>query len=530
MNKKISKPFYITTTLPYVNADPHIGFGMEVIRADVVARLRRATGYDVFFNTGTDEHGSKLYEAALKENLSPQAYVNRGSKRFQEFLKLVNISHDNFIRTTDANHILAAQKMWTICSENGDIYKARQILKYCVGCEMEKTDSDLVDDKCADHPNRELEIREEENYFFKFSKYQDQLLELYANNLVTPESKQNEIRNFVQSGLHDFSISRLKSKMPWGVDVPDDSEHVMYVWFDALTSYIATLGWGTDISSNAGTENNFNKYWIQNTAEKEMGEDNVHSINELIKESEQQKIQQERQVVQYCGKDNNKAQSAIWQAMLLSAKIPNTTNIIINGHIISGGIKMSKSIGNIISPFDIYEKYKEVALYPEDVIRFVLTHEVSNFEDSDITTASIDEAYKNYLQNGIGNQLNRILKLSSQYLNDEDIKNIIAESEKEELEKNFVNYIYEYKLNDAIKTQTHKVKLLDEYIQKNEPFKLVKSVETLEHGKEIIKNSLIQLLSISHHMYFYMPNTSMFIYEQIKKNVMPEKVLFGRLV
>jgi methionyl-tRNA synthetase len=514
----MQKTFYITTTLPYVNADPHIGFAMEAIRADVIARHKRSEGYDVFFNTGTDEHGQKIYEGAIKENLDPQSYTDKYSDRFKDFCKLFNISYDAFIRTTDEKHVVAAQKMWNICMERGDIYKAEQEIKYCVGCEMEKTDSELNDDgKCPDHPNRELVITKEENYFFKFKKYEKELLKLYKNNLVKPDFRQNEIRKFVEGGLHDFSVSRLKSKMPWGVPVPNDAEHVMYVWFDALTSYIATLDWATN------TTNNFDKYWLQNE------NDSVKNENkggEII-----------REVVQYCGKDNNKAQSAIWQAMLLSAGIKNTSTININGHIISGGVKMSKSIGNVISPFDILEKYKSLTDYPEEVLRFVMCHEVSTYDDSDITLDSIHTAYTAHLQNGIGNQVSRILKLSSKYLNEDDIKIILDEIEKSELDKEFKKLLDDFKINEALHIVTDKIKKLDEYIQKEEPFKLVKNKEelseeenknNLDRGISIIKNSVSELLNISHHLYFFMPRTSMKIYEVVKENKALEVGLFNR--
>jgi methionyl-tRNA synthetase len=513
------KSFYITTTLPYVNADPHIGFAMEIIRADAVARLRRATNHDVFFNTGTDEHGSKLYEGAQKENLTPQQYVDKYSENFKKLKESLNLYYDAFIRTTDEKHILAAQKIWTICFENGDIYKKNYKTKYCIGCELEKTDSELVEGKCPDHVNKDIEIRDEENYFFRWSKYAEKLLKLYSENnnkFVIPETRQNEVKSFVSMGLQDFSISRLKSKMPWGVDVPGDSEHVMYVWFDALTSYISTLDF-----AEGDTKNNFEKYWQQKDATK-------------------------REVVQYCGKDNNRQQSAMWQAILMSAGIENSTNIIVNGFIQSGGQKMSKSLGNVISPFDIIEKYKGIAMYPEDVLRFVLIHEVSSFEDSDVTTDSIHEAYVTHLQNGIGNQLNRVLKLSSTYLNKSDIEQIFEKVENKsgdgidkfsKLDKNFINLFNEYKINEAAHMITDRVKKLDEYIQNSEPFKLVKIDITksdeenkirLEQGREIIKTSIIEVLNISHHMYFFMPRTCEFIYAQIKKNQMPEKPMFNR--
>jgi len=515
IQSSIAKPkrFYITTTLPYVNSEPHIGTAMEMIRADVIARYKRYLGYEVFFNTGTDEHGQKIYEGAAKEGLTTQAYVDKNSEKFKSFHQMANISYDAFIRTTDNKHKAAAQKMWNICLNNGDIYKAKQTINYCVGCEMEKTDSELLEGKCPDHPNRDLVISEEENYFFKFSKYGERLLELYTDNeshneLVLPDFRQNEIRKFVEGGLHDFSVSRLKSKMPWGVEVPGDSDHVMYVWFDALTSYIATLDWATydnPMNSDERVNSNFEKFWLQSDCEN-------------------------REVVQYCGKDNNKAQSAIWQAMLMSAGILPTSKIVINGHIISGGIKMSKSIGNVISPFEIVEEYNKVTEYSEEVLRFVMCHEVSTHEDSDITVSSIRQAYSAYLQNGIGNQVNRILKLTSQYLNSEDIKNIISKLESSKLDNVYTGYLDNFKINEAIHIVTDKVKSLDEYIQSKAPFKLIKSESQIDkdEAKAVMRDCLYMLGDMSHHLYFFMPRTAMVIYNAINTNTMPEKALFNR--
>jgi methionyl-tRNA synthetase len=235
--------FYITTTLPYVNADPHIGFAAEIIKADVIARWQRLLGDDVFFNTGTDEHGQKIYEKAKEAGVDPQTYCDQYAAKFRSLKELLNLSVTNFIRTTDEKHILAAQEFWKRCEANGDIYKKNYKVKYCVGCELEKTDSELVNGCCPLHPDKQVTEIEEENYFFKFSKYQQPLLDFYKDrpDFVKPDWRFNEIRSFVERGLQDFSISRLSAKMPWGIPVPGDDSQVMYVWFDALVNYISCL-------------------------------------------------------------------------------------------------------------------------------------------------------------------------------------------------------------------------------------------------------------------------------------------------
>ena len=218
----MSKNFYITTTLPYTNSDPHIGFAAEIIKADVIARLERSFGKEVIFNTGTDEHGLKIFQKAEAAGLDPRTFCDPYSEKFRSLKELLNLSFTNFIRTSDEHHIKAAQEFWRRCEANGDIYKKNYQVKYCVGCEMEKTDSELVDDHCPLHPTQNLELINEENYFFRFSKFQDVLLKLYNDHpdFVVPSNRLNEIRNFVANGLQDFSISRLASKMPNGVPVP----------------------------------------------------------------------------------------------------------------------------------------------------------------------------------------------------------------------------------------------------------------------------------------------------------------------
>ncbi len=475
---------YITTTLPYVNAEPHVGFAMEIIRADALARYYRLQGKEVFFNTGTDEHGAKIHEAALKEGIDPQAYTDRLAVRFRELAPLLNLSVDNFIRTTDPHHVAAAQEFWKRCDANGDIYKKLYKVKYCIGCELEKTDSELDEGgRCPIHPNRELEIREEENYFFRFSNYTEPLQQFYEKHpdFVIPESRFNEMKAFASRGFEDFSISRLKSKMPWGIPVPGDDTQVMYVWFDALVNYISAISWPTDMEK-------FEAWWP---------------------------------VIQYCGKDNNRQQSAMWQAMLMSAKLPNSEHIIINGFLTSGGQKMSKSLGNVISPFDVIELFKSVTPFPEDVLRFVLLHDISSFEDSDITMESIKASYVAHLQNGIGNLTSRIMKMATTHLDTPiayDKPGTVAQ---------YISAFKKYDLKRALEHVMYRVSELDAMIQRTEPFKVVKTDK--EKGKALIVEMLHELAIIAELLKPFLPKTGDSILELIRENKMPETPLFGRL-
>ena len=484
------KPFYITTTLPYVNAEPHIGHALEFVRADVIARYKKSLGLDVFFNTGTDEHGSKILEGANKEGITPKEYVDRNAERFKNLFPALGISEDiHFIRTTDEKHIKAAQEMWKRCYDNGYIYKKNYQAKYCVGCELYKTDSELVDGKCPIHTNREIEIIEEENYFFKFKDAGEKLLKLYEQNprLVVPDFRFNEIKAFVGRGLEDFSISRLKSKMSWGVPVPGDDEHIMYVWFDALTSYISTLGWPVS--------KDFETYWVNGTP------------------------------VQYCGKDNLRQQSAIWQAMLLASGLPPTNTIVINGFIISGGQKMSKSLGNVINPFDVIEMFKGVTEYPEEVLRFILLHEIPSFEDGDLTIDSIKTAYKAYLQDGVGNLTSRIMKLSS--INLEKPVDISQFEGVKSFGSVHLDLLKNYDVKHYLDEVCKDINEIDANISATEPFKIIKV--DVQKGKELIIILVQSLARIANLLSFAMPKTSAKILECIRENKMPEKPLFGRL-
>lgn len=361
------KKFYITTTSSYVNADPHIGYALELLQADVITRFKKQTGYEVAFGYGTDEHGLKIYKKAIEAEKSPQEYCDEKVKKFMELKKLLNLSSSHFIRSTDPFHVKAAQEFWNRCFKNGDIYKKNYRIKYCYGCELEKTDSELENGICLIHPNLKIENYEEENYFFRFSKYQNKLLAFYRKNksFVFPHHRLTEIETFVKKGLQDFSISRLKSKMPWGVDVPNDPDHVMYVWFDALVYYISTLGWPSKLTE-------YQKFWPG---------------------------------VQAAGKDNLRQQSAIWQAMLMSAGLPNTKQVFIHGFITSEGKKISKSLGNVIDPYGLVKQYGI------DAVRFYLLRELPPSEDGDFSHNRMREIYDSDLANELGNLVSRLTNL-----------------------------------------------------------------------------------------------------------------------
>jgi len=485
-NKLMSKRFYITTTLPYVNADPHIGFALEIVQADVIARQRRQLGDEVVFNTGTDEHGVKIYRKAIEAGQEPQAYVDIYAAKFDRLKQALNLSYTNFIRTTDANHMAAAADFWQRCLKNGDIEKRISKINYCFGCELEKTASELVDGYCPEHPNLKLEEIEEENYFFKFSRYAKPLLDFYGKNpdFVVPDFRFNEIKKFVEAGLNDFSISRLKQKMPWGIPVPNDSDHVMYVWFDALINYISTIGWPDD-------QANFKKFWPG---------------------------------IQVAGKDNLRQQSAMWQAMLMSAGLPNSKKIFIHGFIISGNQKMSKSLGNVVNPFDLVEKYGT------DPVRYYLLRHINPFEDSDFTIEKFETAYTADLSNGIGNLVSRVAGLIEQ--NKVSIKQDLARpacrqagKQDKKLEKLIEGFLFD----QALKYIWEKISELDGLIAQTKPWSLVKEGKTKE-AQKILNQAANEILVISRFLTPFLPATAEKI-EQIftAKEIKKGEPLFPRL-
>ncbi|MBM3209285.1 methionine--tRNA ligase [Candidatus Shapirobacteria bacterium] len=475
----MAKKFYITTTLPYVNADPHIGFAMEIIRADTVARYHRLLGEEVIFNTGTDEHGLKVFRKAAQEKKSPQEYCDKHVTKYQGLKNLLNLSVTHFTRTTDQFHIEAAQEFWRRCQKNGDIYKAKYQIKYCVGCELEKTESELANGRCPIHPDKTIEIIDEENYFFRFSKYQKQLLALYEErpDFVIPKFRLGEIKKFIQAGPKDFSISRLKSKMPWGVPVPDDPEQVMYVWFDALINYISALGWPKDLD-------NFKGFWPG---------------------------------VQIAGKDNLRQQSAMWQAMLISAGLPTSKQIYIEGFINTGGQKMSKSLGNVIDPFELVEKYGT------DAVRYYLLREIPAYDDGDFSIQRFEELYNADLANGLGNTVSRVAKLvenSGLEFNGTRLpKKVLRNAQKNAL----ADFRFDLILNNIWVTDLHPIEI---HVDQHQPW-LIKDKDKL---LLVLQEEVDSLREVALKISPFLPETA----EKIRKQfagpkIKSEKPLFPRV-
>ncbi len=474
------RTFYLTTTLPYVNADPHIGNALEFVQADVVARFRRLSGDEVFFNMGTDEHGQKILQAAEKAGQDVHAYVDHYSNEFKKLIEALALSPDAFIRTTEARHYRAAEEMWRRCGAAGDIYKKTYTGVYCVGCEAYKTEKELDENgKCVLHPSLTPETISEENYFFRFSKYQEKLLE-YLNRpgVIIPEWRRVEGVNFVKAGLEDLSISREKKRLAWGVPVPGDESQVMYVWFDALTSYISTLGWSED------AEGNFKKFW------------------------------NEGHTLQMAGKDQVRFQSLMWQAMLMSADVKNTDQVFYHGFINSGGHRMSKSLGNVITPYDLVKKYGV------DATRYLLLRHVHPMEDTDVTWERLDEWYTAGLTNGIGNLVARIMKLAEDNLSGAITPPPVA------VPQEFKDALERFEFNDALELIWGKIQRLDQRITIEEPFKLVKTDK--EAGSRLIGILVGELYHIVRLLHPIMPSTHTAIKTAILENKKPEN-LFPRL-
>jgi len=367
----MKKKFYVTTTIPYANAAPHIGFALEIIQADVLARWNKQKGKDVFFLTGTDEHGTKNYQTAKNQGFGAQKFVDKNSAFFKKLTKVLNISNDYFIKTTDKKvHWPGVVKMWKLLEKKGDIYKKSYTGNYCSGCERFVTDKDLVEGKCPNHPTKEIENISEENYFFRLSKYSDKIEKLIESDKlkISPKKWKNNFLGLVREGLQDVSFSRSKEHLPWGIPVPGDDGQVMYVWCDALTNYLTGIGY---------PNKKFEKFWPAD----------VHVV----------------------GKDMLRFHTGIWPGMLLSAGLSLPKEVIVHGFLTVAGRKMSKSVGNVVSPLELSKKYSA------DSIRYVLLRATPFGDDGDFSEKALIDRHNNELANKLGNLVSRVSGLIEKF-------------------------------------------------------------------------------------------------------------------
>ncbi|HEY6736542.1 MAG TPA: methionine--tRNA ligase [Candidatus Saccharimonadia bacterium] len=447
--------FYVTTASAYTNGDPHIGYAMELILGDVLARYHRQQGDTVWYVTGTDEHGTKIKRAAEAANLSPLEYTTQVSQKFRDLAPALNVATNQFVRSTDPAHEKVAQLMWKACEK--DIYKAKYEGWYCVGCETFYTDIDVPDHICPIH-KKPMEQVKEENYFFKLSAYTDQIKELVASDklLVRPESRKNELMALLEQGLEDISVSRDKKQLTWGVPVPGDDSQVMYVWFDALSYYISALGYPDG--------EKFKQFWPAN--------------------------------VQIVGKDILRHHAAIWPAMLLSAGLPPEQSLFVHGFISSDGHKMSKSLGNVIAPHDVIEKYGV------DTLRYYLLHEVPTGSDGDFTWARLEAVYNADLANDLGNLVQRVRVMVDRYLG-----GAIGELPPHSHDITpYTEAMSALKLDRALDEIWLLIRGLNQYLEEEKPWELAKT--DTAHLHEVLHHAVTDLVQIAALLMPFLPTTA----------------------
>lgn len=466
--------FYITTAIPYANAEPHMGHAIEFLYTDVVARYQRMTGKEVYFLTGTDEHGQKMLKAAKDAGKTVEEFASEKSAIFKNLLDQWNISNDDFIRTTEERHIKGAQKIWTKVLEKGDIYKKSYTGLYCYGCESFKTEKDLVDGKCPLH-NRVPETVSEENYFFKLSGYQNQLEHLFneRKDFVIPENRGKEMYNMLKEGLEDVSISRVKEKLPWGIPVPGDDSQVMYVWFDALTNYISALGYGND-------EKLLKDFWPA-----------IHVI----------------------GKDINRWHSLLWPAMLLSAGVEVPKQIAVHGFIYAAdGQKMSKTLGNVIDPLKLTTEF------PLEAVRYYLMREIPFDNDGKFSYDQFNDRYNGDLANGLGNLTNRILTMIEKYCDGQipSVKNSNQEWIKYQNDQwnTFIESIEKWRFDLALEATWKFIKFCDQQISDKQPWAMAKEGR-MEEVNDLLYNLAESLRHIALMTWPVMPETAENIFNQL---------------
>ena len=469
------KKLYLTTAIPYVNAAPHIGHALEYVIADAIHRHLELQGHDVLIVSGADENALKNVQAAEKAGVPVQNFLDKNSQIFADFYKALEVDLDEFRRGTDKKyHWPGVQKLWALADATGDIYKKKYKGLYCVGCEEFKTEKDLVGGICPAH-NKKPEVVEEENYFFRLSKYQDKLLNLIDSDTykIFPQKRKNEVVSFIKSGLEDFSISRSNERARGvGVPVPGDESQKIYVWFDALTIYMTGVGWGYD-------EKLWRRWWPAD----------LHII----------------------GKDIIRFHAVYWPAMLLSAGLPLPKALLVHGFISSGGRKMSKTLGNVIDPYAVIKKYGV------EPLRYFLLSQIPTLDDGDFTVEAFKSVYQADLANGLGNLAARLAKLCEQVEIDKSYVPRFPDDYKKDIEQ--------YRLNNVLQIIRGEIKSLDKYINDKEPW----NIKDKNKLKEILQPAVNRIRQVAFELKPFFPETSQKIEKQFAgPQIKSGKPLFPR--
>ncbi len=474
--------YYITIAIPYVNGKPHLGHALEYFQADTVRRFYDLQNFETRILSGGDENALKNVQAAEKEGIPVQEFLDRGSQIFKDAFKTLGVHLDVFQKGSDQKkHWPGVQKLWELCDKNGDIYKKSYTGLYCVGCESFKTEKDLVDGLCPDHQKAPEKV-EEENYFFKLSNYQDKLIELIENNelVITPDNKRQEALSFIKAGLEDFSISRSKERARGvGVPVPNDPNQFIYVWFDALAIYLTGIGFGLDDAE-------FEKWWPAD--------------------------------LQIIGKDINRFHTVYWPAMLLSAQLKLPKKILIHSFIMGeGGVKMSKSLGNVVDPFDVANEYGL------ENLRYFILSQIPLDSDGEFSMPRFKEVYNANLANGLGNLVARVAKLAEKGSFKLEASNPTFYPEVEE-------YIKQYRFNEALSFIWAQIAEVDKKFSESEPWKLnLDDTEDFHKYGEILLYASTKVQNIAYNLQPFLPETAAKILEQYNGEIKTTTPLFPRI-
>lgn len=459
------KKFYVATAIPYVNDKPHIGHAMDYMLADVAARYHRQLGDDVFFEVGTDEHGTKVAVKAREAGKDPKSYADGIVLAWYNFLKRLGISYTSFVRTTDPAHEKVAQLVWMQIKNAGHIYKSTYKGWYCVGCETFVTDREYTANNgiCPNH-NKPYEKLEEDNYYFKLSAFGEQIKQsLQAGEFkIVPEFRKREILQLIESGLEDVSISRPKKHLDWGVQVPDDHDHVMYVWFEAVLNYISVLGYpeGAD----------YKKFWPTD--------------------------------LWVGGKDILRFHAAIFPAVLIALGQPLPKTLLVHGFVNADGTKMSKSIGNVIDPIEVIDAYGV------DAFRYFFLRHIPTIDDGDFTWVKFETAYNNELANELGNLVQRVVSMITRYQN-----GLLGGGDVQSRHdpEPFHEQMAALRFDRALEHIWLKIRELNVYLEEVKPWELAKKPEEADHLQEVLAHATSGLQQIAEMLVPFLPTTALAI-------------------